>query len=83
MTEFHWSGASPVGPGHSIWERIPETNRRGYQNYISQGPYRIPDRLKDGVKRKINTLQEDGIIEHSDSTWCSPCVPVVKPNGQV
>ena len=26
MTEFHWSGASPVGPGHSVWERIPDTS---------------------------------------------------------
>ena len=24
MTKFHWSGASPVGPGHSVWVRIPD-----------------------------------------------------------
>ena len=50
---------------------------------ISQSPYRIPDRLKAGVKSEIHSLIADNIIEQSDSQWCSPCVPEVKPDGKV
>ena len=50
---------------------------------IFQRPYRIPDRLKYGVKQEIDLLLESNIIEPSESAWASPCVPVVKPNGKV
>jgi len=35
------------------------------------------------LKSEIDTLLDDGIIEESESVWCSPCVPVVKPDGQI
>ncbi len=50
---------------------------------ISQRPYRVPDRLKDGVKQEVDLLLESGIIEPSVSAWASPLVPVVKPDGKV
>ena len=50
---------------------------------ISQSPYRIPDRLKAGVKSEIDSFIAGNIIEPSDSPWCSPCVPVVKLDGKV
>ena len=50
---------------------------------ISQRPYRVPDRLKDGVKREIDLLLESNIIEPSESAWASPCVPIVKSDGKV
>ncbi len=50
---------------------------------IAQVPYRIPDRLKAGVKEELDKLKEAGIIERSTSPWASPTVPVVKPDGNV
>ena len=48
---------------------------------ITQAPYRIPDKLKEGVHSEISKLSEAGIIEPSTSPWASPIVPVVKPDG--
>ena len=50
---------------------------------IQQIPYRVPDRLKPGVKCEIEKLAEAGIISPSTSPWASPIVPVVKPDGTV
>ncbi len=50
---------------------------------ISQRPYRVPDRLKDGVKREIDLLLELNIIEPSESASVSPCVSIVKSDGKV
>jgi len=50
---------------------------------ISHSPFHISDRLKEGVKAEIDTLLSNDIIEESDNPWCSPFVPVMKPDGQV
>ena len=50
---------------------------------ISQVPYRLPDRLKEGVKRELDDLIESDIVETSESTWASPLVPVAKPDGRI
>ena len=50
---------------------------------ISSPPYRIPDRLKDGVREEVLKLVELGIVIPSQSPWASPVVPVPKPDGSV
>ena len=39
---------------------------------ISSPPYRIPDRLKEGVREEILKLVELGIVVPSQSPWASP-----------
>ena len=50
---------------------------------ISSPPYRIPDRLKDGVREEVLKLVELGIVVPSQSPWASPVVPVPKQDGSV
>ena len=50
---------------------------------ISQRPYRIPEKMKEGVRKEIEDMLEGGIIEESESAWSFPIVPVLKPNGAV
>ena len=50
---------------------------------ISSPPYRIPDRLKDGVREEVLKLVELGIVIPSQSPWASPVVPVPKQDGSV
>ena len=46
-------------------------------------PYRVPDRLKEGVRAEVNKLVELGIVVPSTSPWASPVVPVPKKDGSV
>ena len=46
-------------------------------------PYRIPDRLKEGVRSEVDKLVELGIVVPSTSPWASPVVPVPKSDGTV
>ncbi len=48
-----------------------------------QAPYSVPIGIRDKVKKKLDSLEDTGIIERSDSPWASPLVPVKKPNGSV
>ena len=48
---------------------------------VSQRPYRLPDTLRETVKKQINDLLETGKIELSESSWSSPMVQVPKPDG--
>ena len=50
---------------------------------ISQKPYRVPDRLREGVKWEIDILLESRVIDPSDNVWSLPCVPVIKPDGRI
>lgn len=50
---------------------------------ISSPPYRIPDQLKDGVRKEVLKLVELGIVVESHSPWASPVVPVPKPDESV
>ena len=45
---------------------------------IQQAPYRVPDRLKPGVKKELEGLLEADIVAPSTSPWASPIVPVTK-----
>ena len=46
-------------------------------------PYRIPDKLKEGVRAEVEKLVEMGIVVPSRSPWASPIVPVPKRDGSV
>ena len=46
-------------------------------------PYRIPDKLKEGVRNEVMKLVELGIAVPSVSPWASPVVPVPKSDGTV
>ena len=46
-------------------------------------PHRVPDKLKDGVRREVLKLVEEGIAVPSSSPWASPIVPVPKKDGSV
>ena len=50
---------------------------------IASHPYRIPDRLKDGVREEVLKLVELGIVMPSQSPWASLVVPVPKQDGSV
>ena len=43
---------------------------------ISQALYRVPDRLKEGVRSELDSLIDAGIIEFCTSSWSAPLVPV-------
>ena len=57
--------------------------RTGEAEPVASHPYRIPDKLKEGVRREIENLVELGIVEDSVSPWASPVVPVPKKDGSV
>ena len=46
-------------------------------------PYRIPNKLKEGVRSEVEKLVELGIVVPSTSPWASPVVPVPKDDGTV
>ena len=46
-------------------------------------PYRIPNKLKEGVRSEVEKLVELGIVVPSTSPWASPVVPVPKTDGTV
>ena len=50
---------------------------------VASPPYRIPDRLKEGVREEVLKLVEQGIAVPSHSPWASPVMPVPKPDGSV
>ena len=50
---------------------------------ISSMPYRIPDRMKEGVRQEVDKLLELGVAVPSHSPWASPIVPVPKPDGSI
>ena len=50
---------------------------------ISSMPYRIPDRMKEGVRMEIEKLVEMGVATPSTSPWASPIVPVPKTDGSI
>ena len=48
---------------------------------LASAPYRVPDKLKEGVRGEIQKLVELGVVVQSTSPWASPIVPVPKPDG--
>ena len=46
-------------------------------------PYRIPEARREAVRTEVKTMLEVGVIEESNSEWCSPIVLVPKPGGTI
>ena len=46
-------------------------------------PYRVPNKLKEGVRAEVEKLVEMGIVVPSTSPWASPVVPIPKGDGTV
>ena len=57
--------------------------RTGDSPPIASAPYRVPDKLKDEVKKEIENLVEMGVASASHSPWASPIVPVCKKDGKL
>ena len=57
--------------------------RTGDAAPVRSHPYRVPDKLKEGVRAEVNKLVELGIVVPSNSPWASPVVPVPKKDGTV
>ena len=55
----------------------------GNSQAIIYCPYKLPEVVKEGVKKEIEKLEELGIIVRSCSAWSSPVVSVKKPDGSV
>ena len=50
---------------------------------IKQHPYRCGPIKQALMKKEIRYMKENGIIEESNSPWCSPCILVPKSDGSV
>ena len=46
-------------------------------------PYPIPLRMVDAIKKEVNEMEQAGIIEKSESPYCSPIVVIQKKDGSV
>ena len=51
------------------------------QTPLRQPPYRIPEAVREGMRKEIQEMTQLGVIEHSDSPWASPVVLVPKKDG--
>lgn len=68
--------AEPAGTyEHKIRLKTPGT--------VSRKTYPVPVKHRDAVDAEIDKMLRDGIIERSDSPYCSPLRVVMKPNGQI
>jgi hypothetical protein len=45
--------------------------------------YRIPEMLKPKLEDEINRLLSEGIIRECESDYCSPIIPIKKPDGSL
>lgn len=50
---------------------------------VKQKPYRIPEARRAAVEKEVAAMLQAGIIEPSNSNWCSPIVIVPKPDGSL
>ncbi len=50
---------------------------------IKQSNYRYSPAMLDKIDDKVQSFLKHGIIEPSDSPWCNPIRPVLKPDGSL
>ncbi len=68
-------------PGNTkVVELSIETEGKGP---VRQAPYSVPLGIREKVAEELRELEQQGIIERSESHWASPLVPVRKPGGRV
>ena len=60
---------------HRIKTRTP--------NPVRQAPYLLPHAYREDVKKDLEEMEKDGIIEPSASKWTSPIVLVPKKDGSL
>jgi hypothetical protein len=48
---------------------------------IKQHPYRVGPLKQEAMKKEIEYMKKNGIIEDSQSNWSSPCILTPKPDG--
>ena len=48
---------------------------------IKQHPYRMNPEKREYLKKEVQYLLDNDLIEHSTSSWSSPCVLIPKPDG--
>ena len=66
-----------IGKTHLVEHRIDT----GDTTPIRQRPRRVPIKLREQVEKQKQQMLKDGIIEESDSPWCSPVVLARKKDG--
>jgi len=64
-------------PGHTNLVQHHINTDRG--KIVKLRPYRILEARRDAVRSEVKTMLEAGIIEESNSEWCSPIVCGPKP----
>ena len=57
--------------------------KTGTANPVRQAPYRLPHAYQEDVKKDLEEMEKDGIIEPSASEWASPIVLVPKKDGNL
>lgn len=50
---------------------------------IRKKPYAVPQALKATLREEVKQMLQIGIIEHSESPYCSPSVVVTKKDGGI
>ena len=55
--------------------------RTGTAHPVRLPPYRVPHAYRSEVKRQVNEMLQDGVIEPSNSEWAAPIVLVKKKDG--
>ena len=48
---------------------------------VQSSPYKVPYHLRDGIRHDLSKMLARGIIERSQSSYCSPILSVPKPDG--
>uniref|UniRef100_A0A5S6QBA6 Reverse transcriptase domain-containing protein n=1 Tax=Trichuris muris TaxID=70415 RepID=A0A5S6QBA6_TRIMR len=59
---------------HQIWTR---------GSPVKIPPRRIPERFHAEVRRQLQAMLDQGIIERNNSPWMAPAVYTLKPSGEV
>uniref|UniRef100_A0A8C5CZT0 ribonuclease H n=1 Tax=Gadus morhua TaxID=8049 RepID=A0A8C5CZT0_GADMO len=68
-------------PGHTNLVQHHIINEPGKK--VKLRPYRIPEARREAVRSEVKTMLEAGVIEESNSEWCSPIVLMPKPDGTI